>query len=467
MVYYFIKSDGVMTIIKSKLVKVLLAVLLVIASLLVISENIYFKKRAPLGIYIGPNYVGGKTYEKIETLLEEIKTELGKKEINLYISGEDMPLNFSLEEMGITLQKERIMEEIICLNTPFDYRERIRIYRGGANIPGCFTVKDERFFSVLSPVKEERYKPPQSALIWAEEGKLKLRPHKRGTDLQLEQIHKKVMQELANWPSFPLTIQLEMEYLPPEMSISHILDRGIKSEIAAASTYFSTTSTNRSHNIILAANKLDNLLLAPEDIFSFNQIIGEASLEDGYKEAPVIVNDRLIMGPGGGICQVSSTIYNAALRAGLSIEERHNHGLPVGYLPPGYDATVAFNYKDLKFTNNAPCYILIHTQVLDNELKAIFFGDPSKIRKVKIRTKSLQIIDPPVHYRKVEDKPSSYRNLIQEGKPGYTAETIRIFYENEKEVFREHLGKNYYAPTPEIYAVGILPDNENDAGIER
>jgi len=351
------------------------------------------------------------------------------------------------------------MEEIIRLNTPFNYGEKFRIYRGRWKIPGYFAVEKEKFFSVLAPVKEERYVPPQDALVYAEQGMLKFRPQRKGKNLKFEQMLDKVIEELYYWPSFPLTIQMEMEYLYPEMTISRILDSGIIGEIATASTYFDPAAINRSHNITLAAKKLDNILLTPEEIFSFNQIVGEASLENGYKEAPVIVNDRLVMGLGGGICQVSSTIYNAALRAGLGIEERHNHGLPVGYLPPGYDATVAFNYRDLKFKNNTSFYILIHMQVLNNELKATFFGDPSKIRKVKIITQSLQIIEPPVHYQEIKDQPSSYRNLIQEGKPGYTAETIRIFYENGKEVYREHLGKNYYAPTPEIYAVGVLPDS--------
>ena len=101
-------------------------------------------------------------------------------------------------------------------------------------------------------------------------------------------------------------------------------------------------------------------MLTPGTIFSFNQVVGEASLNNGFKEAPIIVNEQFVMGAGGGICQVSSTIYNAALDAGLSIIERHNHGLPVSYLPPGLDATVAYDYLDLKFQNNLKTNILIH-----------------------------------------------------------------------------------------------------------
>ena len=442
---------------KSKLLKVLLAIFLV-AILLALGENLYFRKRVPLGVYIGQNYIGGKTYKELEGFLEEISTALGKGKLKLYVSGEVIPLVFTLEEMGIKLQKERIMEEIIALHAPFNYMKNIMLYLNGHPIPGYFTVDENSCYSLLGPVREERYVPPQDARIWAEEGKLKFRPHKKGVTLKLEQLPDKIINELYYWPSLPLTIKIEKECLYPEVTISRILSRGITGEIAKASTYFDSTAANRAHNITLAAKKIDNTLLPPEEFFSFNQIVGEAGLEDGFKEAPVIVNERVVMGPGGGICQVSSTIYNAALRAGLSIVERHNHGLPVGYLPPGYDAAVSYSYKDLKFKNNTPFHILIHMQVLNNELRATFFGDHSRTRQVKIITQSLQTIAPPIHYREIKDQPPSYRKVLQEGKPGYIAETIRIFYENEEELYREQLGRDYYAPTPEIYAVGVLPE---------
>lgn len=439
-------------------IKALIGFVLIVL-LWMFGEYIYFKNRVPLGVYIREYYLGGKTYNYLENFLEGIKDELGKEKINLYISGEETPLLFTLEEIGIELQKEKIFKEIMALNTPFNYRKKIMLYMNWWKIPGYFTVDENKFISALQPVKEKRYVPPQDALVRAEEGKLIFTPHRKGKDLKLEQIQGKLLEELYCWPSFPLTLHVEMEYLYPEVKISHILERGILDTIATASTYFDSTATNRSHNITLAARKVDNTLLAPEEIFSFNQIVGEASLEDGFKEAPVIVNDRLVLGPGGGICQVSSTIYNAALKAGLSIVERHNHGLPVGYLPPGYDATVAYNYRDLKFKNNTSSYILIHMQIHNNELVATFFGDPSRTKEVKIMTKSIQTIEPPVHYQELKDQPSSYCELIQEGKPGYIVETIRVFYENGEEVYQESLGKNYYSPTPEVYAVGVLPEN--------
>jgi len=443
---------------KLKIIKVLSGITLTFLFVM-FGEYIYFKNRVPLGVFIGNYYLGGKTYNYLDFFLEKLKEELEKGKINLYISAEESPLNFTLEEKGIKLHKEKIMEEAIALNTPFNYKKKIELYLKRWKMPAYYKIDEKKFISVLQPLKEKRYIPPQDAHVRAEGGKLIFIPHRKGKGLKIKKIKDRLLEELSSWPAFPLTLHVEREDLHPEVEISHLLKRGIIDKISMAVTYFNTKDINRSHNITLAAGKVDNTILAPGEIFSFNQIVGEASLEEGFREAPVIVNDRLVLGPGGGICQVSSTIYNAALKAGLSIVERHNHGLPVGYLPPGYDATVAYNYRDLKFMNDTSFYILIHLQISDSELSVTFFGDPSRTKEVEIITKSIQVIDPPVHYRELKDHPISYKELIQKGHPGYIVETTRIFYENGEEVYRESLGKNYYSPTPKVYAVGVLPEN--------
>ncbi|NMB41478.1 MAG: hypothetical protein GX996_06025 [Firmicutes bacterium] len=449
-----------MIISKMKLKKILL--LLFLAFLLAIGENVIFKERVPLGIYLEQKHIGGKTYQELAVILEEKENDIKNKEIHFFIPGENVPRIFTLKESGIQLHKNRIMEETIGLNYPLNYKKKIMFFCKHPKIPLYFTADREIFASVLRSIGHNKCRQPQNALIWAEKGKLKLKPHSKGIKLELEQVLSKIIAELEGSLFIPSAMQIKLEDEGPEITISQIMDKGISGEIATASTYFDSKAANRTHNIALASEKLDNTLLAPNKIFSFNQTVGEAGLQEGFKEAPVIVNDRVVMGPGGGICQVSSTLYNAALKAGLSIEERHNHGLPVGYIAPGYDATVAYNYKDLKFRNDTSFYILIHLQVLNNELKVTIFGDPSKAKRVEIVTKSLQKIEPPVHYRELKEQPFSYSELIQKGTPGYTAETVRIFYDKEKEVSRESLGKSYYAPIPEIYAVGVLQEGEQD-----
>lgn len=138
--------------------------------------------------------------------------------------------------------------------------------------------------------------------------------------------------------------------------------------IAQYSTRFDSTLVNRTENIRLAAKALDGKLLAPGEGFSFNKSVGERTVKAGYKEALIIEGNIFTLGLGGGVCQVSSTLYNAVILAHLEILERHRHSLPVNYVPSGQDATVAFPSLDFKFRNSTDAYLLIRCSVKENTL---------------------------------------------------------------------------------------------------
>jgi len=138
--------------------------------------------------------------------------------------------------------------------------------------------------------------------------------------------------------------------------------------IAQYSTEFDSTLVNRTENVRLAAQALDGKLLAPGERFSFNDSVGERTNEAGYKEALIIVGNAFTPGLGGGICQVSSTLYNAVMLAHLEILERHPHSLPISYVPLGQDATVAFPVLDFKFRNSTDAYLLIRSSTEGNTL---------------------------------------------------------------------------------------------------
>ena len=128
--------------------------------------------------------------------------------------------------------------------------------------------------------------------------------------------------------------------------------------IGSYKTYFDFYNQNRSHNIRLASQNI-SVKIEPGQLFKWSNVIGPASKEQGYLIGNVIINNKMSEGYGGGVCQVSSTLYNAALDAGMEILERHTHGLPVAYVPKGKDATVSFGYLDFVFKNTKPYPIQI------------------------------------------------------------------------------------------------------------
>lgn len=138
--------------------------------------------------------------------------------------------------------------------------------------------------------------------------------------------------------------------------------------VASFTTYFNGEESGRSENIELSANSLHNILVADGDYFSFNTMVGERTVEKGYQPAPEIINKELVMGIGGGICQTSSTLFNAVDQLQVRITERHHHSLNIGYVPTGRDATVSYGSLDFKFQNTSGAPFLIKSYYSKNTL---------------------------------------------------------------------------------------------------
>ncbi len=140
--------------------------------------------------------------------------------------------------------------------------------------------------------------------------------------------------------------------------LTETMIRSLTQTIGSYRTYM-YGNPDRAYNIQLATSICNYVLLMPGDVFSFNQVVGPRTLELGYRDAPVIEGGELVPGAGGGVCQVSSTLYNAVLSAKLKVIERYRHSRPVRYVPEGRDATVAYDYLDLKFMNNRSTPIIV------------------------------------------------------------------------------------------------------------
>ena len=148
-------------------------------------------------------------------------------------------------------------------------------------------------------------------------------------------------------------------------------------------TYFDFNNWNRNHNINLASKQI-GVKLKPGEYFRWSNIVGPASKEQGYLLGNVIIGNKMEQGYGGGVCQVSSTLYNAALEAGLEIVERHTHGLPVAYVPPGKDTTVSYGFLDFVFKNNKPYEIQINAFTGNGFVEVSIYNiNPVPKRKVR------------------------------------------------------------------------------------
>ncbi len=230
--------------------------------------------------------------------------------------------------------------------------------------------QEDKIKTYLRDLAETLDEPPQNSLFQFEKGRVvAFRPAKVGRRLKTAQLAaamKDCLQKLSQKQQTCL-VHLEFSRQRPAITTAASNRLGIRELVASGDSYFWGSSANRIHNLTLASQKLNGLLIAPGETFSFNKAVGEISAATGYRQAYIIKEGKTILGDGGGVCQVSTTLFRAALNAGLPILERHAHAYRVHYYeenaPLGLDATVFAPNMDLRFQNDYANYLLLQTKI--------------------------------------------------------------------------------------------------------
>ena len=242
------------------------------------------------------------------------------------------------------------------------------------------------------------------------------------------------------------------------MALVHLEKPDVRIEPPLAS--FTTSLTHRTasqrHNALLACRALNNARVLPGRTFSFNQRVGNWTAAAGYRKAPVSYEGVLVRAIGGGVCQVSTTLYNAALMAGLPIVERHRHAVAPTYIAPGRDAAVAFDTLDLKFRNPSTRPITITAHVTDNRLTVSLTGGVRSNGEFAIVTRVIERERP----RSVIVQSPSVRRPSQSqaaARPGYRVVTYRALSINGREVQRERISDDSYRTVHRVWFVSEGP----------
>jgi vancomycin resistance protein YoaR len=248
------------------------------------------------------------------------------------------------------------------------------------------------------------------------------------------------------------TVKVPVNFTEPEVTHRKLQTLGIRTVVASASTTFDPTNFNRTENLRIGAKALDGALLAPGEMFSFNKRIGPRVENLGYKEAPVVINGELVPDIGGGICQVSTTLYHAVLKAGLQVNARSPHSIPSTYVPLGLDAAVVYDYTDFRFTNNTQEYIYISAW-LDGDTIYVTLLGLTEAPKTRLVSRVEEVL--PIPQQEVLDPelPLGKRVVEKEGAKGYIVTTWRVVEVNGKEQWQK-ITSTTYKPRPEVQRVG-------------
>jgi vancomycin resistance protein YoaR len=227
----------------------------------------------------------------------------------------------------------------------------------------------------------------------------------------------------------------------------------IRSLVASYETFYGG-DPNRVHNVQLVAHLVDGHVIAPGATFSFNQATGARTAEKGFKEAPVIINGELQTGLGGGVCQVSTTVFNAAYEAGLPIVERTNHALYISHYPQGRDATVNYPDVDLKFTNDTGHWLLLRTFVGSSSLTVALYGTHVG-RRVVSDVAPLRVTGPPPVHRVPDPTLAAGEKVVEDsGEPSRATSVRRRVYDAGGKLLSDKVFYSSYRAEPEIVRVG-------------
>lgn len=362
-----------------------------------------------------------------------------------------------LNEIGMDLNEDAVMEAALAAGRQGSlvqrWQERKQLKNQGMSLRPAIEFDLEKLDRrVKELTREITVEPKDASFEIKDDESVTVVPAQDGIGVDLGKLEKDLANLLLGGKKPEVAISLVS--VAPARSTDLARSMGIKGLLGAYSTRFDPAKVSRTYNVSVAAKALDELLIRPGHEVSFNKVVGPRSSEAGYKNAPVIINNEFVDGIGGGVCQVSTTLYNAVLLANLEVVERSYHSLPVSYVPVGRDATVVNDSIDFRFRNNTESYLYVKSYVQGGQLTVKVYGDTGYKRDVTINSWVTQEIEPKVVYETDPNLPKGEQVVKQEGAKGFKVAAERIVRLNGVIEKREKLPSSDYKPVNKVIAVG-------------
>lgn len=376
----------------------------------------------------------------LNSLIDSINAQLPDRVVNSGYSIDGTNLIITSGKDGILISSSDLKDEILSfLNDISSKNETINI---PVNNVGAEPIN-------LDAIYKDIFKLPVDASYTT--NPYVVYPSSNGLDFAISMEEAKAI--ISNQQD-EYTIPLKITY--PNVTTNQIGNEPFPDLLSQFSTSFTSSGYNRSNNIILSSAKLNGLVLMPGEEFSYNQAVGQRTRAAGFREAGAYSNGKVVQEVGGGICQVSSTLYNAVLYANLEIVERTNHYFNPGYVKAGLDATVSWGGPDFRFKNNRNYPIRIVTDTSGKKLKVYIYGlktdddctvvlDPRYISSVPYKTT----------YQKDPSLATGETRVISSGSNGCKTATYKYVYDkNGTLISSECISRDTYSPHNKVVAVG-------------
>lgn len=448
------KLNKKVIIIISSIVAIILATSIGIYTYMYTTVSKYDEKVMP-GVFVEGIDMSGKSIDDVTFELNEKYTNK-LKERTITITAGDKQYTIPYEQLNVKFNIDETVKAAFDHNKELGTIQKYKALKNPEkkDFAVSFEYNNEAISSMVSAMAEEINQAPVDATIRKSGSNFEVTDHVVGKELDvqalLDEINNKVKDSKEGNIDVTGTINEEVPNKTKEKLAT------VSTLVASASTTFGTNDASRATNIAIGAQTLNGILLMPGESFSFNTVVGDTTPDKGYQEGGVYVGDKLEKGYGGGICQVSSTLHNAVLRAGILPDQRTNHSMTVGYVPLGLDATIAYGYLDYVFTNPYDYPIYLEGYAYNGKLTFNIYSDPS-VNAGKTYEFSSEVYETIPLTVKYEDDPTLEKGkevVKLNGSNGYKVKAYRITYTNGVETNRELLNNDTYTPLATIIRRG-------------
>ncbi|MDD6037538.1 MAG: VanW family protein [bacterium] len=414
-------------------------------------------------IYVGEVNIGGMTEAEAIDAVDRYVESLGDTKFTLAVGEEQVVA--TARDFGVTWSNQVVVKDAVGVGKTGNLIER---YKSKKDLEHenlvydiTYTADEAKIKSFLAASTEGMNQEAISYGLIRENGAFTITDGQNGVAVDVDESTQIVKNYIENdWALSDASLELAVEIVEPK-GTKEQLER-VRDVLGTFTTDFHTSGAGRAQNVRNGASKINGTVLFPGDQFSVYEAVNPFSAENGYELAGSYENGTTVQTYGGGICQVSTTLYNAVIRAELAIDERFCHSMIVSYVKPSMDAAISGTYKDLKFTNNYDFPIYIESYTNGMTLTFNIYGEENRAadREVIFESETISTTNPEPKFVASSDHPIGYVNVEQSAHVGYTARLWKIIKENGVEVSREQYNSSTYNPSPRIVTVGTASEDK-------
>ena len=380
-------------------------------------------------IYIGEIAVGGMTEVQAVEAVDEYVASLADKQFTFTV--DDKSVTATAGDLGVTWSNRLLVKDAVNVGRTGNLIER---YKSKKDLEHenlvydiAYTADEAKIKSFLETNTADMNQEAQNYGLIRENGAFTITEGQNGIAVDIEKSAKDILAYVENeWTLADTTLELAAEVVEP-VGTKEQLER-VTDVLGTFTTDFGTSAAGRAQNVRNGAKKINGKVLYPGEQFSVYEAVNPFTAENGYELAGSYENGTTVQTYGGGICQVSTTLYNAVIRAELAIDERFCHSMIVSYVKPSMDAAIAGTYKDLKFTNNKDFPIYIEGYTSGMQITFTIYGDETRAagREVIYESETTSTTEPELKIETSSEFPIGYVQKTQSSHTGYTAKLWKI-----------------------------------------